>query len=293
VEYASRLPEGEFEGGSFIRDAGGRRWLLAPRWPTDLDVIDLDAEEILPFQLRANPVVELSHDGRWVLSANGAEVFDALHVYDAETGELVLDTPADIGPVVSGSFAPDSSRFTIVSEEGTVQHFSTDDWSRNIDDRTDIRFLTYSPYQHVAATSDADGAILLRDAETLDPISPPMIGHQSQIGDLGRGFFFGEDGRFLVSAATDGARLWDLTTWTEIGDGFPSPNLVAAGGADGGPSLFTSVGDEVLIWNLDVEAWPEIACQAAGRNLTRDEWDRFGPPADPYQATCPQWPAGS
>jgi hypothetical protein len=68
---------------------------------------------------------------------------------------------------------------------------------------------------------------------------------------------------------------------------------VAAGGADGGPSLFTSVGDEVLIWNLDVEAWPEIACQAAGRNLTRQEWDRFGPPDEPYQATCPQWPAGN
>ncbi len=294
VEYASRLPDGEFSGGSAIRDAGGRRWLIAPRLDSEVDVIDLDTDKVLPIQPRANPVVELSHDGRWILSVNGSTTFvPGILVYEADTGDLVLDTTVDARRVVSGSFAPDSSRFTIVSEDGTVQHFSTDDWSRTVDDRTDIRFLAYSPYENVAATSDADGAILMRNAETLEPISPPMIGHQSQIGDLGRGFFFGEDGHLLVSAATDGARVWDLATWTEIGDGFPSPNLVLAGGADGGPSLFTSVGEEVLIWNLDFDSWPEIACRAAGRNLTRQEWDRFAPPGEPYQVTCPQWPAGN
>ena len=45
------------------------------------------------------------------------------------------------------------------------------------------------------------------------------------------------------------------------------------------------------IWDLDVDSWGGLACLAAGRNLTRDEWDEVGPRDEGYHATCPQWPA--
>ncbi len=46
-----------------------------------------------------------------------------------------------------------------------------------------------------------------------------------------------------------------------------------------------------VVWNLDLERWPEIACQAAGRNLTIAEWEQYGAAGEPYIATCPQWPS--
>jgi hypothetical protein len=48
-----------------------------------------------------------------------------------------------------------------------------------------------------------------------------------------------------------------------------------------------------VIWDLDVDSWPQIACRAVGRNMTIEEWEQHGPKSvdEPYNATCPQWPA--
>jgi hypothetical protein len=44
--------------------------------------------------------------------------------------------------------------------------------------------------------------------------------------------------------------------------------------------------------DLDEERWIEHACQAAGRNLSREEWERYMG-QEPYRAMCDQWPAGN
>lgn len=49
----------------------------------------------------------------------------------------------------------------------------------------------------------------------------------------------------------------------------------------------------VQVWNLDMSEWPEIACRAAGSNLTRDEWAQWGPRDEDYRAICPQYPIES
>ena len=41
--------------------------------------------------------------------------------------------------------------------------------------------------------------------------------------------------------------------------------------------LLTASERWVEIWDFDVDAWADIACRAAGRNMTRAEWDQFGP----------------
>ena len=48
----------------------------------------------------------------------------------------------------------------------------------------------------------------------------------------------------------------------------------------------------MILWDLDPAVWRVRACEAAGRNLTRDEWKNFLPEGEPYHATCPQYPAG-
>ncbi len=49
----------------------------------------------------------------------------------------------------------------------------------------------------------------------------------------------------------------------------------------------------MMIWDLDPAVWRVRACEAAGRNLTRDEWTKFLPEGEPYHVTCPQYPAGA
>ena len=48
----------------------------------------------------------------------------------------------------------------------------------------------------------------------------------------------------------------------------------------------------MMIWDLDPAVWRVRACEAAGRNLTRDEWKNFLPEGEPYHVTCPQYRGG-
>ena len=47
----------------------------------------------------------------------------------------------------------------------------------------------------------------------------------------------------------------------------------------------------VVYYDLDPASWADIACRAAGRNLTRAEWDQYLGSLGAYRATCPQYPA--
>ena len=45
----------------------------------------------------------------------------------------------------------------------------------------------------------------------------------------------------------------------------------------------------LLAWNLDPTKWSQAACDVAGRNLTRPEWDTYIGKLEPYHAICPQF----
>ncbi len=100
----------------------------------------------------------------------------------------------------------------------------------------------------------------------------------------------------MLSTTGKGPQLTDLSTGQLVGGPFPAdPDLVVGGGADATADeplqLITAVGPHAKVWNLDTDTWFDIACRAAGRNLTRGEWDRLGPRDTAYRATCPQWSA--
>jgi hypothetical protein len=46
-----------------------------------------------------------------------------------------------------------------------------------------------------------------------------------------------------------------------------------------------------VVWDLQPVSWVPAACQVAGRNLTRTEWQTYLGDLGPYQATCPEFPA--
>jgi len=45
-------------------------------------------------------------------------------------------------------------------------------------------------------------------------------------------------------------------------------------------------------WDVNPASWRDRACAVAGRNLTREEWDKFLPNRA-YRRTCEQWPPGT
>jgi hypothetical protein len=86
-------------------------------------------------------------------------------------------------------------------------------------------------------------------------------------------------------------RLYDVATRQQIGVPFPKGSAYgqAALRADGRVLVAGGTGGLVL-WDTDARSWGRRACAAAGRNLTRAEWERFLPDAG-YRRTCPQWPS--
>lgn len=86
--------------------------------------------------------------------------------------------------------------------------------------------------------------------------------------------------------------MYDRVSQQQIGDGLPqhvqfsTPLLF-----DHDRQLIAGLG-QVTVWNVDTAHWGDKACDAAGRNLTQDEWRRYLPPGEPYRPTCPQFPAG-
>ena len=102
--------------------------------------------------------------------------------------------------------------------------------------------------------------------------------------------WFSSDSKLMITTFDGSVRLWDVASGTQIGDPFPHDSTEDAGGAEGEVlRLATASGQHILVWNLDTSSWFDIACQAAGRNMTRVEWDQFGPRDTDYGAPCPQY----
>ncbi len=50
--------------------------------------------------------------------------------------------------------------------------------------------------------------------------------------------------------------------------------------------LLTASEDSVLYWNLDMSTWADAACRAAGSELTKAEWQQWGPRDTDPHALC-------
>ncbi len=88
------------------------------------------------------------------------------------------------------------------------------------------------------------------------------------------------------------AALYDIATGQRIGVPFPSlgPNGAASLSPDGS-TLLSGDGTGLFAWDVDLTHWRDLACTAAGRNLTHEEWAQYLPADEPYRATCPQYPS--
>ena len=153
---------------------------------------------------------------------------------------------------------------------------------------TDFAQAAFTPDGTQLLTQSADGTMTMRDATTWQPTGKRFIGNTSG-GSFDNGPFFSADGRYLVSAADRQPRLWDVQSAQQIGGTFPFDADYVSNASPNARWLVTGRDGQVLRWNLNVDAWPAVVCQAAGRNLTAAEWDRYGP-TGPARSTCPDHP---
>ncbi len=99
----------------------------------------------------------------------------------------------------------------------------------------------------------------------------------------------------MTQSINGNVRVWDRETGDQIGNEIQIPrqqaglDMTTARDSD---LIGISLDSEFALWNYDIESWPALACDLAGRNMTQREWDDFGPQGVEYRVTCPQFPPG-
>ena len=153
--------------------------------------------------------------------------------------------------------------------------------------------ITFSADDRTLLIGDQEGGISEIDVETgtfspsrFEAMRGPVVG----LGTL-------PDGRLLAISNDGTMSMYDTTSGQPLG-----PPMIWAPRVDpflGDPTIPDVALHHVLapdqqglrVWNIDPSTWPDVACQRAGRNLTPDEWSQYLPADEPYQPTCPQFPA--
>jgi WD40 repeat protein len=154
----------------------------------------------------------------------------------------------------------------------------------------------YSPDGDRLATTDWSGSV-----DLWDPSTGRMIG--APIPDPGQAVTnavaWSPDGSTIaVTDWSNTLRLFDVATRQELGPSIPvgNPNgdttyPYVTFTPDGSKVVVSDDTGQVWVVPVSLKAWEDRACQIAGRNLTRVEWQQFVTGRG-YADTCPQFPAG-
>ncbi|NOX29820.1 MAG: hypothetical protein GXP35_07215, partial [Actinobacteria bacterium] len=249
--------------------------------------------------------VQVSPDGALVsvyppTPSAGRELSSAVGIYDLQSDEppVILDEklPQAEVPPFWMDFSPDGQLLAIANK-GAAVIVKTETWET-------VKLLAPPEddgYVEVAFTPDGLSLGLVAERGRLeiydiggDELKTVVSGTVAALGiNNMSGLAFTTDGQYALIAG-NGANLVHLATGQLVGAPFETSKLVSgASAAADGRALVTGTEDYLLVWDLTFNDWPDLACRAAGRNMTLDEWEQFGWPGEPYRATCSEWPAAT
>ena len=140
------------------------------------------------------------------------------------------------------------------------------------------------PSSRALLVGNEDGGVALWDARTGQQVG----GTTSVAPDAVSQIAVSPDGRLFAVGAFDGtATLWDVRSRKRVGERFAveSGVIPAVAFEPGGRLLITEL-DSAILWPLDLPTLQRFACQVAGRNLTREEWNDLLPNRA-YRRVCP------
>jgi WD40 repeat protein len=150
-----------------------------------------------------------------------------------------------------------------------------------------------SPDGNLLATTDASHWMGLLNVETLEWVGADAAADSR--ASAGGWVTFAPDGSQFASLQINRIALWDGRTGEYVGS-LPIPELATGGSIrylpDSSGLLVAARDGRTWVADTRSDSWPQRACAIAGRNLTASEWQQFFP-SRRYEATCPQWPAGT
>jgi WD40 repeat protein len=205
------------------------------------------------------------------------------------------------------AFSPNGTTLASASDDQTIILWDVatgQPFGEPLQDHTwHVNSVAFSPDGTTLASASDDQAIILWEVATGQPIGDPLQGHT----DLVNSVAFSPDGQTLASTScgkrereTDGGAvippcirgkiiLWDLVSRQPIGEPLTIHTdwVTSVAFSPDGTTLASSSFDEtIILWNMD---WKALACRAAGRNLTAEEWRQYLGDR-PYELTCPDLP---
>jgi WD40 repeat protein len=147
-----------------------------------------------------------------------------------------------------------------------------------------VSAMAFSPDGKLLAVARDDGRIEIADSDTGRIQGRSIAGRPDHVMSVG----FDSTGNTLVSSGPAGTYLWDVRTQLGIGKGLP-----------GDVAVFDPQGERLItfdpetgtgsVWDLAPQNMVAHACQVAGRNLDRGEWEQLVPDL-PYRKVCPTLP---
>jgi WD40 repeat protein len=154
---------------------------------------------------------------------------------------------------------------------------------------SEICCLDFSPDEHWLASGPH---AQLWDLNSVNSTTQAILPYM-QFGDVSA-LKFSLDGNWLVLAGYEGMQLTDIEKQDVDGSlslngGVESSNSLAF--SPDGKTLISGTDNFISFWRFSWDDLYSQACQVAGRNLTRLEWQMYFP-GETYRITCPQWPAG-
>jgi WD40 repeat protein/DNA-binding SARP family transcriptional activator len=146
-------------------------------------------------------------------------------------------------------------------------------------------YTAFSPHGDRIAVGGMDGSVELLDATTGRPVTSPVVAHDGLVDSL----TVNSTGTRIASAsAASDLALWDGRTGELLSTArVPGQETSAYSGfrPDGTLTVATMRG-QVYRWDPSLSRAITFACRAAGRDMTRAEWNQEIPD-QPYRSVCP------
>jgi WD40 repeat protein len=164
----------------------------------------------------------------------------------------------------------------------------------------DIYAMAFDPHDSMLALGTGDSKIYFYELEASRFRGEPAV-HTVKPGSVNdiRLLAYSPDGRLFVSVDRGGKLiLWDTSVYLPVAEmetpfevGWFSSLRFSEDSTrlfirqqDGDPEA-NDVPLSELEWIVSPDAWAEIICERAGRNLTRSEWDQYVQ-GETYHASC-------
>lgn len=226
-------------------------------------------------------------DGKTLLSSS---VDGTSILWDVDSGEV-------IGEPLIGSyfvFSPDGKLLATLSEDKKSIVFV--DILKRVNtgnpliapEGAQLSAIAFNPDgKKIAATYDTS-YIVIWDLDNEKIITQIFAGLDNAAGKI----IFSPDGSLIASQNLTAPILFNAQSGEPIGHSLTGHSSYVndfSFSPDG--KLLASVANDrsLILWNLDIQAWINNACERAGHNLSKSQWAYYFPNEE-YRLTCSQWP---